>query len=109
MAAKVKKAVHHVCELNERNFLAKRLEGIWWTDGHLDLMNMHGVEFLDRMKENYDFNLDGFAGDLILGASYVPVNKPFGGLSKENIADLMGCEPYLLWNFDYFRIILLTC
>jgi len=70
-AAAVKGAVHHFHELGERNWLAPRFEGVWWSDGQLNLIDIHGVGGYEERREWFDINLSGFAGDLTMGGSYL--------------------------------------
>lgn len=62
---------HQLFYLNERNWLAPRLDKIWNTDGMLDMMHMHGSEFLDAISHNMYVNLNGYCGDAILGGSFL--------------------------------------
>lgn len=70
-AAMVKGAEHHFFPISEDNWPRHRPEAVWWTDGHLGLMDMHGVHTLDAIRKYYDVNLHAFAGDLIMGGSYL--------------------------------------
>jgi asparagine synthase (glutamine-hydrolysing) len=67
----IKKANHHTFLLSEDNWLAPRIKGVWGTDGLLNLLHMHGIKFGDAYKSFIDINLNGFAGDLVLGGSYL--------------------------------------
>ncbi|GJL67431.1 MAG: hypothetical protein NPIRA06_00660 [Nitrospirales bacterium] len=69
-AAAVRGAVHHVQELTVHNWLAPRFEGVWWQDGHLNLIAMHGMGGFDERREWFDINLSGFLGDVTMGGSY---------------------------------------
>ncbi len=69
--SKIKGAQYHALELNSNNWLMPRTNGVWKSDGLLNLLHMHGIEFYDEYKSCTDFNLDGFAGDLVLGGSYL--------------------------------------
>jgi asparagine synthase (glutamine-hydrolysing) len=70
-AASVKKAGHTVLPLTRENWLAPRIPGIWWTDGALDLIHMHGIEHLNRQKEAFDICLNGAGGDGLAGAGHL--------------------------------------
>lgn len=70
-AAAVRGAEHHVAELNVSNWLAPRLEGVWTTDGQLNVMHMHISIVAPLLKQLYDVNLDGFLGDATIGGSYI--------------------------------------
>ncbi len=100
-AAGVRGAIHHVVEIGTRNWFSDRLKGVWWTDGHLNLMHMHGVESLDRMKEVVRINLHGFLGDVILGGSYLQDgNLPSGPPSRGSVARHLGCRHDLIENWE---------
>ncbi len=46
-------------EINEENWLEKRLQGIWWTDGQFNLVDMHGIEVMGTVTRNIDIQLNG--------------------------------------------------
>ena len=62
---------HRVFDFNESDWFEPRLEKIWNTDGMMDMMHMHGSEFLDDIALNMDVNLNGYAGDAIVGGSFL--------------------------------------
>jgi asparagine synthase (glutamine-hydrolysing) len=70
-AAAVRGALHHVQELNERNWLAPRFEGIWWSEGQTNLIDIHGIGGYDERRDWFDINLSGFLGDVTMGGSYL--------------------------------------
>ena len=97
MAARVKGARHHTFKLDSDNWLMPRLEGVWWTDGHFNLMHMHGIAGINILKDLFRINLNGFLGDVVMGGSYLRnrtyLNKPF----NKNIAALFfGCTPSVI-------------
>ncbi|MDW7773850.1 MAG: asparagine synthase-related protein [Desulfobulbaceae bacterium] len=53
------------------NWFEPRIEKIWDTDGMLDMMHMHGSEFLGEISENIEINLNGYCGDAILGGGFL--------------------------------------
>jgi asparagine synthase (glutamine-hydrolysing) len=63
--AKMKGAVHHIVHLDTANWFYPRLKGIWYTDGHSNLLEMHGMveEFKDR--DYIDIFLGGAGGGLV--------------------------------------------
>ena len=73
MAAAKCDAVHHFVEINEDNWLSPRIAGVWNTDGHMDLMHMHGLAVSEFMRDICEINLSGFSGDAILGGSFFRV------------------------------------
>ncbi|MDH3198489.1 MAG: asparagine synthase-related protein [Candidatus Krumholzibacteria bacterium] len=70
-AAAARGAAHHVQELGERDWLAPRFEGVWWSDGQLNLIDTHGIGGYEERREWFDINMSGFAGDLTMGGSYL--------------------------------------
>lgn len=71
LAAAAKGARHHAWEMNAEGWLPPRLEAIWWTDGELDLMHMHVVTILPRVRELFDVGLDGCGANGIIGDSWM--------------------------------------
>lgn len=67
--ASIRKSNHHFYELSETDWIKPRLEGVWFTDGQVNLMHMHGIEFLGDLKQHFDVELNGFIGDAVLGGS----------------------------------------
>lgn len=98
MAAKKKNAAHHIFILDSNNWLRPRLNGVWATDGQMDLMHMHGIEASERMRDLFDVALDGFAGDLILGGSYIGSRTDWldSAINKEIASKVMRCSPDLI-------------
>lgn len=100
--AKVKGAAHHVFEITKDNWLTPRLNGVWWTDGGLNLMHMHGIEAIGLIRSLFSINLSGFAGDLILGGSYLSDKRYLDSMNCEIIAEAMRCSPAYIEKFDYY-------
>lgn len=73
----IKGAKHHIFELNSDNWLLSRINCVWNIDGSVSLLHIHahGREFFDEFRSYVDFNLNGFAGDLVLGGSYLRKNN----------------------------------
>jgi len=69
--SKIKGARHHTLLLNANNWLMARINGVWKSDSSCSLLHMHGMEFHDEYKSYIDLNLNGFAGDIALGGSYL--------------------------------------
>lgn len=60
---------HEVFNFNSNNWFTPRIEKVWNTDGMQDMMHMHGSEFLTDISKKARINLNGYAGDAILGGS----------------------------------------
>ena len=75
---------HESFHFNDKNWFQPRLEKVWNTDGMLDMMHMHGGEFIKEIAAKMDINLNGYSGDAIFGGGFltrVPLNTR---ITKEN-------------------------
>ncbi len=70
-AASVKNATHTVLPIHSQNWLLPRISGVWYADGALDLIHMHGIEHLKQQKEACDISLNGAGGDGLAGAGHL--------------------------------------
>ena len=70
-AASVKNAPHTVLPIHSQNWLLPRISGVWYADGALDLLHMHGIEHLKQQKEACDICLNGAGGDGLAGAGHL--------------------------------------
>lgn len=68
--SQLRQSSHLELELTAGNWLDNRAEAVWWADGQMDILDMHGVEQLDLQRERFDVDLNGFLGDALLGGSY---------------------------------------
>ena len=69
--AKAKGARHHVVLLTRKNWLLPRFEGVWLTDGQLNLRDMHIISIYQIARKYFTINLSGLLGDAILGGFYI--------------------------------------
>jgi len=58
-------------KLEQSNWFTERLIGVWLTDGQLSLLHNHAPILPEHMRQQVDINLHAFAGDLIIGGSYL--------------------------------------
>ena len=70
-AASVKNAPHTVLPVHSQNWLLPRIAGVWYADGALDLLHMHGIEHIEQQKEACDICLNGAGGDGLAGAGHL--------------------------------------
>ncbi len=106
---------HQSFHFSGQNWIKPRLEKVWNTDGLLDVLNMHGIEFISDVSNSIDINLNGYAGDALFGGSFlsrVPLNvrmnfenskivyKGFSGLANIDDAfyDIHKIEPNIYMN-----------
>lgn len=98
-AAKVGAVKHLSRELNPEFWLKNRFEGVWWTDGELNLMHMHGIEVIKEIRDIFEINMSGFAGDLILGGSYMSERQMLDKeISLSYAMKIMECSSEPLWD-----------
>jgi asparagine synthase (glutamine-hydrolysing) len=91
---------HKLCFLNDLNLIDKRERIVFQTDGMFDMQHMHGLEFIDVLKNYIDINLNGYAGEVVLGGNYLKsenyLNKPV----NKDIASHYYNDYYLFSEFD---------
>lgn len=106
---------HKEFYFTNKNWFEPRKEKIWFTDGILNMMHMHGSEFNQEISSHMDFVLNGYAGDVVFGGGWfniLPLNQR---ATKENLKifyknwidicnidddfyNIDRCEPYLYMN-----------
>ena len=69
--ARLRGADHHVMLIDERSWLRDRFEGVWWTDGQLNLIDLHSKFTLEPRRAWFDINISGFIGDVTMGGSFL--------------------------------------
>lgn len=74
---------HEKFYFSYNNWFEPRFEKVWNTDGMQDMMHMHGSEFLAAISPEMDINLNGYAGDAVLGGSLLP-NLPLNTRATKN-------------------------
>ena len=99
-AARVRGVPHRIEPIDGSNWFQPRIEGVWLSDGMLDMMHMHGIEALPTMGELCDVELNGFLGDAVIGASYGTDNGKmfdrFFNRGRRMIrATLLLCKPFI--------------
>ena len=70
--------LHDKFYFSSDNWFHSRVEKVWNTDGMQDMMHMHGSEFFPVVADKIKINLNGYAGDAILGGSLlnnIPTNE----------------------------------
>ncbi|AKB76260.1 Asparagine synthetase (glutamine-hydrolyzing) [Methanosarcina lacustris Z-7289] len=90
------KTKHHFVEITAERWFSGIEKTVWITEGFLNVIHQHTWDAVDRMKENSDINLNGFAGDLVVGGSYL--SKDF--VNIKNIEDYLN-NVFLKMNKGY--------
>ncbi len=62
---------HLVYNFDEYNWFLPRFRKVIDTDGMLDIQHMHGSEFLPDIATKVNTDLNGYAGDAVLGGSFL--------------------------------------
>jgi len=87
---------HRSWILTAANWLEPRIPGVWWSEGQCSLLHMHGIEARHAVRDLFSINLNGFAGDLILGGSYLHSEEVLDRFDRGYIARMMGCDEGVL-------------
>ena len=62
---------HRLYSLGIDDWLEKRIEQIWATDGQFDIAHMHSVECAREESDMIDVAISGYLGDIILGGGWL--------------------------------------
>ena len=62
---------HHFVEATGERWFSGIEKTVYITEGLLNVIHQHSWGGVDVMKEYFDVNLNGFAGDLVVGGSYL--------------------------------------
>ena len=74
---------HGKFHFTEDNWFDLRIEKVWNTDGMLNILDMHGGEFLAEISSHIDVNLNGYSGDAIIGGAFL-ARIPFNVRADRN-------------------------
>lgn len=58
-------------DMHVDNWLIHRFNGVWKTDGMLNMYHMHFSHLMEKISKLIDVNLSGYLGDAVLGGSYL--------------------------------------
>ena len=59
-----------ICHIDPDDWLDRRVEGVWRTDGQFNLLHLHGAGCAEEHRDFFDIRLNGFLGDALLGGAY---------------------------------------
>jgi asparagine synthase (glutamine-hydrolysing) len=96
---------HEQFYFSSSNWFEPRKDMIWNTDGMMDMMHMHGGEFIKRVAEHIDLNLNGYLGDVVAGGGWIRRNSIGLRANNESLSDFY--RTYVSLNFHedgYFDI-----
>ncbi len=93
---------HNTYYFTQDNWLESRLPYIDVTSGLLDMQHMHGCEFLHELSKYIDININGYAGDAILGGGFLGKVPWDTRASHANIEVFFGKFSYMVNVDDEF-------
>lgn len=93
---------HETYLFTQDNWLGSRLPYIDVTSGLLDMQHMHGCEFLPEISKMIDVNMNGYAGDAILGGGFLTKIPWDTRASLTNIQPFFGKFSYMVNVEDEF-------
>jgi len=93
---------HHIFELNKNNWLNKRIEGIWRCDGAINCIHLHATQFQETISSISKISLNGFAGDLVMGGSWI--RHCDQRISRSTIQDIIGLDDMINIEDPFFNI-----
>ena len=76
---------HHNCDYSCNNVSIRHEEGIRITEGLINYFDCHMLFHLDILEKHVDVILNGYAGDLVLGGSYLR-NAWMSGMPNTDLA-----------------------
>jgi len=103
-ASEIKGAIHHFYYMSSKDWFKKRAENVWRVDGNLNLLHMHAFESTLYMKKHFDINLNGFAGDLVLGGSYLRSNNLDTKINSKIVKEKTNCKKEISNFKDWYLI-----
>lgn len=62
---------HHFVKITGERWFSNLEKVVYLTDGLLNVIHEHSLDAIDMAKKYFDVLLDGFAGDLVVGGSYL--------------------------------------
>ncbi|MBC7228960.1 MAG: hypothetical protein H5T74_01015 [Actinobacteria bacterium] len=101
--ARLRGARHSIVEIGPHDWLQLRPEAVWWTDGQVELCQLHGMEALDEMRRCACTFLNGMNGGAILGAGYLLHESYLDNMDRALIAATLGCSESCLSNFSLYE------
>ena len=102
--ARKKNIKHHIFELDPTDWILSRLKGVWWTEGELTFLDLHGIESLEKISSLFKISFNGLGGGfhsgyLInygMGQRSHNLNNPFGDYGRRTAARGVTLdEPYV--------------
>ena len=100
--AAVRGADAHFVEISAANWLAPRLDAVWWSEGNASIIDMHGIEARDEYRRIMNINLDGYGGDNIVRGDYLQGRESLDRFDAGYIARSKHCDISLLDGLEAF-------
>jgi len=100
--ATIRGAEAHFVEISARNWLQPRSDGVWWTEGNVNILDLQGIEARPVYEKLIDVNLDGYGGDTCLRGDYLQGRRSMNRFDAGFIAAYKHCDVSLLDGLDAF-------
>ena len=100
--AAIRGAEAHFIEISARNWLRPRSDGVWWTEGNTNIVDLHGSEARPIYEKLMEVNLDGYGGDTLLRGDLLQGRRSMRGFDPGYIAGYKHCDVSLLDGLDQF-------
>lgn len=106
--SRTKNWMHDKFYFSNDNWFKPRFTRVWNTDGMMNLLHMHGSEFLGEVSGHADINLNGYAGDAVFGGSLISSSEKLQdkGPTKKTAEMIYGrhAEQYddVFFNIEHF-------
>ncbi len=96
---------HRIYNFSEFDWFEPRMSKVNDSDGMLDMMHMHGSEFLEDISTYVNVNMNGYAADVICGGGWLEFLPADKAASKKNLQNIYGKFAELLeYNVEYYKI-----
>jgi asparagine synthase (glutamine-hydrolysing) len=103
--AAVRKSRHTILPLYSENWLSERVKYVWELSASCSILHLHGMGFVPKFARENDVSLNGFAGDLVCGGSYLEKTMPDSQIDKRLFYRRTGLNATVEPRFDAWYLI----
>jgi asparagine synthase (glutamine-hydrolysing) len=90
---------HHLIEITAEKWFSGIETTVYVTEGQLNVVHQHSWDAIDSLKEYADVEMNGFAGDLVIGGSYLKKSLLDKDIDADYIMKL--CQVDIKMPFEY--------
>ncbi|MEW6753779.1 MAG: asparagine synthase-related protein [Candidatus Latescibacterota bacterium] len=94
--AALKGVPHRLAPVDPAGWLEPRLQAVWWTDGMLDVLHMHGLEAMPAAALAGHLLLNGAGGDGLVGGGHLFPPHAFAHYLQERLGVTKRQHPELV-------------